>query len=168
MQERTVKGTVFSIALSIRSHGASPLVETPVAIAESNRFCELFCATLQLEPLAPEEPAHSPEAPKALKDSRWAKDDIMAKVKVKPNTLHRSSKGRYDQKDGTKHTNGDRKELAHKRFLRGTSRRNTTREVRDEKEAPPEPPRVNFNWEEFEREVKENNLKTLKDSRWAD
>ncbi|KAI0551507.1 hypothetical protein F4679DRAFT_582345 [Xylaria curta] len=40
--------------------------------------------------------------------------------------------------------------------------------VQDEcKEPQPEPRRLNFDWDEFNREVEENNLKTLKDSRWA-
>ncbi|KAI0450986.1 hypothetical protein F5B21DRAFT_528312 [Xylaria acuta] len=112
--------------------------------------------------VAPGEPVQSSKAPKTLKDSRWAKDDTKANCELQ--TLKWSRWAERNQKDAPQHMD------INKRPPRqiSTGHNNKTRWAKDEeKEVQPEPPRVNFDWEEFEREVKENNLKTLKDSRWA-
>ncbi|KAI0870430.1 hypothetical protein GGS24DRAFT_510955 [Hypoxylon argillaceum] len=129
--------------------------------------------------------------PKTLKDSRWAdkggqdekyekkeKAKKEEKEEVKPrepppvifdweefhrevreNNLKTLKDSRWADKDEKEEKEGkyakEEKHMKHKKHEK-------------EEEKPREPPLVIFDWEEFNREVKENNLKTLKDSRWAD
>ncbi|KAI1748740.1 hypothetical protein F4782DRAFT_534178 [Xylaria castorea] len=209
MQEPTPKETALSIVLSSRSYGPSAVVKrTPTPKIETKSFRELFCASLELQPVvaAPApgetatpsntkaydikgnnskdtstqierstkstlsissgEPIDSSKGSKTLRSSRWAKDDTMVDCELK--TLKCSRWAGYDQKDAPRRMVTNTKPFQQNtiRYTRKTPK--NLRWAKDGwKEAPLEPPRVNFDWEEFEREVKENNLKTLKDSRWA-
>ncbi|KAI0973678.1 hypothetical protein F4678DRAFT_459164 [Xylaria arbuscula] len=99
---------------------------------------------------------------KTLKDSRWAKEDhTLDKSESRPKTLQDSRWAREAlpsvQTDKKRHNRN-----FHKR------QRSTTQEPRCcGSEAPRGPPPVLMDREEFEREVAQYGLKTLKDSRWA-
>ncbi|KAI0864853.1 hypothetical protein F4860DRAFT_463603 [Xylaria cubensis] len=116
-------------------------------------------STESVLPIAQEDPSHNPGNSKTTKATRWADDNTHVDYELKALYSSRSC----DQKDAPRRM----------RTYRGKTRHYSKRErnqrwAQDEfKEAPQEPPRVNFDWKEFEREVRENNLKTLKDSRWA-
>ncbi|KAI8948610.1 hypothetical protein F4801DRAFT_556317 [Xylaria longipes] len=132
---------------------------------QTERFQPTLIAT-------PKEPVYSSKTPRTLKDSRWASDD--AKVVCQPKPLKSSRWAGHDRTDTTSRTNTNKQFQGKKPFRGNHTQFNSSKTLKDsrwakheEKEAPSEPPRVNFDWEEFEREVKENNLKTLKDSRWA-
>ncbi|KAJ8122914.1 hypothetical protein ONZ43_g1015 [Nemania bipapillata] len=86
-------------------------------------------------------------------------------------------KGRrqYDKKPGNSRGNQHRADKEEKKTEEKKTEEKKTEEKKTEekkeeedKEEEPKSRLVIFDWEEFNREVKENNLKTLKDSRWAD
>ncbi|KAI0471395.1 hypothetical protein F4859DRAFT_515609 [Xylaria cf. heliscus] len=124
--------------------------------------------TWPLFPVLSEMAAHTPTPTKLPKDPRWIQNDRKVKgERCAPEFAHMVEK--HQRSFRRYWNNADQKQFQRKTTTKDT--RNVPKNPRHantkEKEALPEPPRVNFDREEFNREVKENNLKTLKDSRWA-
>ncbi|KAI3339502.1 hypothetical protein F4824DRAFT_455537 [Ustulina deusta] len=111
---------------------------------------------------------------KTLQDSRWAKDDPQG---GQHSSAQRDSRRANVFRDAPPERNPARGN-AEKKFRR---KKDPRRDVAEhdcktptknqrwakEDEAPRELPRVHVDKEEFSRDVAEDNLKTLKDSRWA-
>ncbi|KAI1742754.1 hypothetical protein F4680DRAFT_445788 [Xylaria scruposa] len=120
-------------------------------------------------PVAPEDPVRNlPENSKTMKPARWTDRSTNVNNRYRGlgqiNYVHLATNKRLRKRFERVQQDIDeyyRKEEEEHQLLQDL------REGNFEMEPQPEPRRLNFDWDEFNREVEENNLKTLKDSRWA-
>ncbi|TRX95699.1 hypothetical protein FHL15_003253 [Xylaria flabelliformis] len=180
----TPKETALSIVLSSRSYGSATVIQsTPTPRVAHKSFRERFCASLEIEPApAPRETATSGNTQGySIKSNNNTKDagtqtersteSVLPIAQEDPSHIPDNSKTTKATRWTEDKTNVD---YEHRKLFQPGKFRNYSKKKRNQRwaqaefrEAPQEPPRVNFDWKEFEREVRENNLKTLKDSRWA-
>lgn len=112
---------------------------------------------------------------KTLQDSRWAKDDLQGggqHSRAQRDSRRADVFGDAPPERNPARGNAERKFRRKKDPRRDVAEHDPKTPTKNQRwakedEAPRELPRVHVDKEEFSRDVAEDNLKTLKDSRWA-